>query len=364
MAENSKIEWTTHTFNPWIGCTKVAPGCTHCYAEVFSKRTGKAKWGAEGTRVKTSEAYWAKPLKWDRDAAAAGERPRVFCASMADVFEDSELPVTNSRGETLYQFPDGELATMLDHAQKGISCGRLATLDNVRRELFELIDATPNLDWLLLTKRPQSIYRLMHATGAGRRDNLWLGTSISDQATAEANVMPLLRCAPLAERLFLSIEPLLGPIDLRGIDIGLSRALDCLRGEIADDELYSVSGAPHFIDWVIVGGESGHHARPMHPDWVRRVRDDCQIASVPFFFKQWGEWQNGSGSGLNHIVLADGRHGALPEDMGFSAANPAGWHALNPTTMSRVGKKAAGRSLDGREWNEFPRPVAQKEARQ
>ena len=175
MAKNSRIEWTTHTFNPWWGCVKVSPACKHCYAESWAKRVGQPVWGIRADRRFFGEAHWNEPLRWDREAAQSGERARVFCASMADVFED--------RGD----------------------------LDPWRDRLWALIEATPNLDWLLLTKRPQHI-----ASMAPWDDrwpaNVWLGTTVEDQDCADER-LPLLAAVPAAVR-FISAEPLLGPVDL------------------------------------------------------------------------------------------------------------------------------------------------------
>lgn len=320
MAENSSIEWTDHTFNSWIGCTKVHAGCANCYAEAdFDKRRGKAKWGPNGTRVATSPANWAKPLKWNRDAAChesfdcnAGDhsdacpqnvRPRVFCASLADVFEDWR------------EF-------LLDH--HGDVDGR--DMDDLRRELFGLIDQTPNLDWLLLTKRPENIMRMLYG---GRRENIWLLTSVSDQATADAMIPALFEARDYSPVLGLSCEPLLGPIDLTP---------------------YLGRGG---IDWVIAGGESGPNARPSSPVWYRHLCDQCEGAGVPFFFKQWGEW----GSILGHDLDDWTRR----TDATLGAITPAGkfipkGRALmgDGDIMARFGKKLAGRLLDGVEHNGIP----------
>lgn len=293
MGENTKIAWCDHTFNPWIGCTKVSPGCDHCYAErEFDLRHHRAAWGAGQPRSRTSEANWKLPLKWNRDAdaflAKKGHRPRVFCASLGDVF-DNEVP------------------------------------DEWREELFELIRNTPNLDWLLLTKRPQNIIKMVKLHGAvagnGSRylpDNVWLGTTCENQARADANIPHLLmtRQELGARCLFLSIEPMLGRIDLTldslvclpcpycvdavpEWDTGI---IECRRCESTG------KGDEWGIDWVICGGESGPNARPMHPDWVRLLRDQCAAAGVPFFFKQWGsclpcDWGGDDGNGNMAYVL-------------------------------------------------------------
>ena len=294
--ENSKIEWTQHTFSPWRGCTKVSPGCQHCYAETMSHRNPSVlgEWGPSGKRVVAAESYWRKPLAWDRKAKKAGERHRVFCASLADVFEDRE------------------------------------ELEVPRERLFDLIYDTPNLDWLLLTKRAENLERMLPWTSAHAgeyRDrfwpNVWLGTSVEDQQRADERIPNLLQI-PAAVR-FLSMEPLLGPVDLSRLTYRGER-LNPL--DTANDQ-----SAPH-IDWIICGGESGPNARPIHPAWARSIRDQCQAAGVPFFFKQWGEW-----------VEWDGSQSPSPS-----------WRMPDTPPMVRVGKKAAGRLLDGRTWDEFPTP--------
>ena len=296
--ENSKIEWTDHTFNPWIGCTKVSDGCKHCYAEtLMDKRYGKVKWGPQGQRIRTSEANWRKPLKWNREAKAAGKRARVFCASLADVFEDK--------------------------------ADQLEEMDKWRAELFQLIQDTENLDWLILTKRPENVMGMVDAPWYYALPNVWIGTSVENQEQANKRIPELLKI-PAAVR-FLSMEPLLGAVDLEN-----------LAYEAAGP---AWAGYNLLIDWVIVGGESGPDARPMHPDWARSVRDQCQDAGVPFLFKQWGEW--------------------LPNAQEYGCHQPSANYnnlhtMLGNVAMARVGKHAAGRLLDGREWNEFP-PISKTE---
>ena len=274
MGDITKIQWCDATFNPWIGCAKVAPGCEHCYAEAdMDKRRGRVKWGVNGTRSVTSTAYWRKPLKWEREAKAAGVRRRVFCVSLGDVFEDRE------------------------------------ELKLWRERLFDLIDETPNLDWLLLTKRPENILRMWpltpgmpptlvefdqsgkatgykqwdRATQLMHRPNVWLGTSISDQATADKAIPKLLKCRDLAPVLFLSAEPLLGPIDLTGELV----SSDGFVSALADGPIH-VSDGGRGIDWIIVGGESGPNARPCHMEWIRSLVDQCRAIGHPCFVKQLG----------------------------------------------------------------------------
>lgn len=306
MAENSKIEWTHHTFNPWIGCTKVHTGCAHCYAEeMMDHRYGKAKWGPQGTRVRTSDANWRKPLAWDRAAAKAGERHRVFCASLADVFEDWKGPIVDSRGETLHRGKDwgSSKAYITTHLQIGKS---VVTLDDLRRDLFRLIDATPNLDWLLLTKRPENVLRMWpHRAGpwikdgkacveSWRRDNVWIGTSVSDQMTAESIVPAMADIRPLVPVMFLSAEPLVGDLGAEFVRRTLCQQCDDGLVDVTGDggldffgpNCQHCDGTGHFINWLIVGGESGIGRRPMDLAWARSLRDQCEESGVPFFIKQ------------------------------------------------------------------------------
>jgi protein gp37 len=268
MTANSKIEWTDHTFNPWIGCTKVSPACDHCYAERSTPaRAMKVMWGAKEERHRTAPSTWKQPMAWNRahDAffAEHGRRQRVFCASLADVF-DNQVP------------PEW------------------------RADLFELIRTTPNLDWQLLTKRPQNIVRMVGESGAvagnGMRylpENVWLGTTAEDQKRADHNIIHLLRAkAKLgASVAFLSCEPLLEEIRL-----WLLKAYD-FEEDPEGAEVYPLTGlyavpdcdwkGPK-LDWVIVGGESGPGARPLQLDWVRSIVGQCRAAGVPVLVKQLG----------------------------------------------------------------------------
>jgi protein gp37 len=306
VAENSKIEWTDHTFNPWIGCTKVSPGCDHCYAEGWAKRSGLVSWN--GPPRRTSETTWRQPLKWNSEAKRAGVRYRVFCASLADVFDNKA------------------------HQQW-------------RRDLFALIRETPNLDWLLLTKRPQNIDDMLPVTAmeGWPWPNVWLGTTAENQAEADRRI-PHLLAAPAAKR-FLSCEPLLGPIDLCSIDVerGL-RANALVRHR---DHCFGSPLTPDArIDWVIAGGESGHGARPINPDWASGIRDQCKAAGVPFFFKQWGEW-------APHTKAIESEDRSIRT----TPRGGANWYSFDRNRIVgvfRVGKKAAGAILDGREHKEFP----------
>ena len=252
MAE-TKIEWAHFTFNPWIGCVAVSPACDHCYAELEAKRRGWARWGKDEPRHVTSDQYWKAPLKWNR---ATEQRVRVFCGSLCDVMEDR------------------------------------ADLQSQRDRLYEVIERTPNLDWMLLTKRPQNFRRFLPNTWlANPRPNVWGMTTVESADY-------LWRVESLCETPFvvrgLSMEPLLSNVTLPDRFLKLRNSA-----------------------WVITGGESGHHARAANPDWYRDLRQQCVSAGVAFHFKQWGEH--------NDVLI-------------------------------KIGKKAAGRTLDGRTWDEVPEP--------
>lgn len=224
MADKTAIAWTDHTFNPWMGCHKVSQGCTHCYAETLVKnRMGKpGMWGATGHRQRTSPAYWRKPFKWDLEAMQLGTPARVFCCSLADVFEDFPGP------------------------------------NEWRPELWELIRSTRWLDWQLLTKRPENFKRMLPDDWSVENyPNVWLGTSIEDfrvrdRATALISVPATVH--------FVSYEPAIGPLDL--------------------------TPWLHDIEWVIVGGESGPGHRDMDLRWARHMQVDCLKAGTAYFFKQ------------------------------------------------------------------------------
>lgn len=332
MAENSKIEWTTHTFNPWEGCQKIGPGCDNCYAEARDVRfTGGTHWGPGAPRRLTGRANWNKPLPWDSDAAKAGTRPRVFCASLADVFDNAVDP-------------------------------------KWRADLFDLIRITPNLDWLLLTKRPGNIAKMLPAGWGDGRPNVWLGCTVVNQEEADRDI-PKLLSVPAAVR-FLSMEPLLGPVDLTQIETkhdGGTLCINALSGDCWDTENGDIFGVfDHAnetrISWVIVGGESGPHARPMHRDWARSLRDQCVAAGVPFLFKQWGEFAPGDAFGLEADGPVTNRKGDVKDWMDRYVTTAEGGQRLQGHSFTghgtnlvyRVGKKAAGRTLDGVEWSQFP----------
>ncbi|SOE85637.1 protein gp37 [Burkholderia sp. YR290] len=358
MSENGKIEWTDHTFNPWEGCQKVGPGCDHCYAETRNARFAggiAVNWGPGAPRRRTSPANWRKPLQWNNAHAEyfeqQGRRHRVFCASLADVFDNAVDP-------------------------------------SWRADLFDLIEKTPNLDWLLLTKRIGNVTKMISETAQRRfdlecieaprlPDNVWLGATVVNQDEADRDIHKLIE-TPARVR-FLSMEPLLGPVDLEAVAWPSipGHRVDVLRGGYWNKAgvlacgpsaglgeprggFTNHSDMPGRIDWVIVGGESSHGARPMHPDWARDLRDQCDAAGVKFLFKQWGEWAPGENCGdpLKRTErVADWWDG----EWAFSTMTPGaaeGMHCDDEPVLYRCGKKVAGRMLDGRTHDEFPGGVA------
>ena len=335
MGENTKIEWADHTFNGWIGCSKVSAGCANCYAETkMDTRLHVAKWGKGNPRHRTSQANWNLPAKWNREAERAFQayehflacgqgvgtfdgpvprRPRVFCSSLSDWLDD-EVPI-----EWL-------------------------------ADLLCLVFANDNLDWLLLTKRPENFSKRLHEAmriinddtdssistwldGDEPPPNVWIGVSVENQDAADIRIPKLLEIPAVVR--FLSVEPMLGPVDLTNIQVPESHdqlkrpwetkgyTFNCLTDH--DDNRFHQRPGGSSIDWVICGGESGPSARPMHPDWARSLRDQCQSHGVAYLFKQWGEylplWEKG---GTNPVMV-------------------------------KVGKHKAGRTLDGRTWDEYPK---------
>lgn len=284
MGKTTEISWTAtvladgttvpgSTFNPWWGCVKVSDGCKNCYASAFDKRVGGAHWGPSSERRFFGDKHWAEPLKWNRDAEIEGVRKKVFCASMADVFEDRDDLIAD------------------------------------RTRLFELIFRTPNLDWQLLTKRPQNICPLIHASFIQARmnpesrvnpeiddlleawlvgkppENVWLGTSVENQDAADERIPELLK-VPAAVR-FLSCEPLLSAVDLRRVNYENMVEIDALTGHHG---VYSPlrGRCDSQIHWVIIGGESGNGARPMEIEWARDLKNQCAASGTACFIKQLG----------------------------------------------------------------------------
>ncbi len=233
MGEITAIKWTDHTFNGWWGCVKISPACTHCYAATFAARTGHAVWGASAPRRFFGEKHWREPVAWAKKAATEGVRRRVFCSSMADVFED-------------YQGLDAE-----------------------RSKLWALIEATPELDWQLLTKRPHNIRKMVPERWLlAPPANVWYGTTVESRQYLDERATALLSTPARVH--FFSCEPLLGHLDLKG----------------------------YRPAWIIAGGESGPGFRPLDLDHARALRDQCREKGIAFFFKQVGGRRPDSGGDL------------------------------------------------------------------
>lgn len=286
MSDNSKIEWTEATWNPVRGCTKVSPGCAHCYAETFAERWRGVPGHAyeQGFDLRIVPLQLVKPLHWKRPR-------RIFVNSMSDLFH-KDVP------------------------------------DKFIDAVFVVMEACSQHTFQVLTKRAERMRQYVgwrygkREGGPGSRipaRNVWLGVSVENQKYADERIPHLLN-TPAAVR-FLSCEPLLGPIDIGSV-----------RDNGSQDALC-------FVDWVIVGGESGPKARPMHPDWAHSIRAQCVAAGVPFFFKQWGEYAPAE----EGLMVHSSKHKEFIE-------------FTDGVEVYRVGKKAAGRELNGRTYDEFPQP--------
>lgn len=350
----TSIEWCDYTFNPFRGCTKISEGCKFCYADTLSKRNPSTLgvWGPNGTRVVAAESAWKEPLKWNRQAAEREaafkramreirseydgqiewHRPRVFCASLADVFEGWTGPMTDSSGEPLLAGRHFRPKAPADEPwwEPGDGDDHPLSQVGVMMRAFDLARRTPNLDWLFLTKRPQHVLPMIAAASqsvysAGLDDtiiwltdwaigklpaNVWLGVSVEDQQRADERIPELLKIP--AKVRFLSVEPLLGPVNIRGHCLGFDAfsesnpgSCQCGHGHgftrcqntggVSPTCHHKGCNCPGFrrvagqgIHWAIVGGESGWQARPFDLTWARSLRDQCKDAGVPYFFKQAG----------------------------------------------------------------------------
>lgn len=358
MADGTHIQWTDATWNIITGCTLVDEGCRNCYAAGLAatrlknhpSRAGLARLNAQGVakftgEVRFNEGWLDQPLRWSKPrmifVCAHGD---LFHENVPDEWIDKVFAVMALASQHTFQV----LTKRPERARAYLTALQDRALSEPIAEIY--------VDHPELAKRTPLNRRLAIASTIRPLPNVWLGTSVSDQASAEARIPDLL-AAPAAVR-FISAEPLLGPLDLRRVPVG-SGWVDALD----------------LLDWVIVGGESGAKARPMHPDWAESLLDQCQRAGVAFFFKQWGEWHTGSILGttgepvfrqfrdFTHWVNkaptwvrggicidAAGRQCAIGSD--FMRARDEGTFPI--TIMDRVGKARAGRRLRGREWNEMP----------
>lgn len=292
----SKIEWTDETWNPVTGCTPISGGCQNCYAKRMSNRLkGRCGYDADNPfKVTLHPDKLDQPLRW--------KKPRmIFVCSMGDLFHE-DVP------------------------------------DQIIGQVWHYATMAKQHTYLFLTKRPdrmKDIFTRIANTYPNQypAPNIWLGATCENQARADERI-PILLQIPAAVR-FVSVEPMLGPVDLTRIDIGGNVWINSLTGDCKSYHPYGgmwkTSESKNKLDWVICGGETGPGARPMHPDWVRSLRDQCVTAGVPFFFKSWGDWYP-DGKGLYHAPSA----------------------IFGDTVVHKLGKKAAGRLLDGQEWNQYP----------
>jgi len=347
------IEWTDETWNPTTGCDRVSPGCDNCYALGMAKRLqamGQADYQTDGD-PKTSGSGFGIAMQPHRlDAPLRWKKPRkVFVNSMSDLFHDG---VTWAHIAQVFAV----MAATPQHTFQILTKrhGRMRSLVSSIRFDVDVIDHAQRL----------SVARGIKVVVPRPLPNVWLGVSVEDQKWANTRI-PALLDTPAAVR-FLSCEPLLGPVDLTRIawSKGGGTHLDVVNGRHGEPGIWQA--AAKRVDWVIVGGESGPKARPMHPHWARTLRNQCETAGVPFLFKQWGEWQNGSHDprtqrGTDHVIVMDGRHepwSSLHCD-GRSTELGRARYIREPgteraTIISRVGKHAAGRELDGRTWDQYP----------
>lgn len=323
---STKIEWADMTINPVVGCSHCSPGCDHCYAERFAARMAKhPKTAKKYSGVVDEKGKWTGVIDFDVSCLVKLPRKpkRIFVGSMCDLFHDSVM--------------DNHLEQIMGHL--GL------TRDNAHHT------------FMLLTKRPERMRDFFTRWEPYRKvTNVWLGVTVCNQAEADEKI-PVLLQTPAAVR-FVSVEPCLGPVDLGHLSwtdiIGSTAEKNALTGKTwiqgnCGESSQTLQG--NRLDWVICGGETGPGARPMHPDWVRSLRDQCQSAGVPFFFKGWGEWapigwvHADSKFDLPHIVISqDGRVVQSRKDLAPS----------HNSELRRVGKRRAGRLLDGRTCDEFP----------
>lgn len=331
----STIEWTDVTWNPVTGCTKVSEGCRSCYAERMAHQLhamGQKRYANEFKVTCHTEAL-DEPRNWRKPR-------RVFVCSMSDLFHHDvpfEFIDKVFAVMALCQSHTFQVLTKRPERMKEYLLSRWA-IDESNR-----VDRSPQWYAVATSILDRGAKSMPMGAWDSAHDNMpdpslplpnvWLGTSCEDQATADERIPHLLRCPGVR---FLSLEPLLGPIDLLSVPAKSVEGYAGLR--LAD-----------MLHWVIVGGESGPGARPMHPDWARSLRDQCQSAGVPFFFKQWGEWVEFDCK-KRDAVMVEGT-----AQCGYYCNPSVGHVDHRARPMKRVGKKAAGRELDGRTWDEMPR---------
>lgn len=324
MSTKSGIAWTDATWSPVTGCTKVSAGCKNCYAERevesrWSKNPKSVFYGQSFTDVRCHQEKLEQPLHW--------KKPRkIFVCPRGDLFHPD--------------VPDQFIA-----------------------DVFGIMAAASQHTFQVLTKRPERALKLLGAGCMGGFEpaveeclalysdkdlvwplpNVWLGVSVEDQEVADEQI-PYLLQTPAAVR-WISVEPLLGPVDLTAIMPEFPERFDALAGCLYCDEPHAAGGDEDMprLDWVVAGGESGPKARPMHPNWARSLRDQCRAAGVPFFFKQWGEWAPWEQLLATYrAITARSTEHVFPDGV----------------KVERFGNRLTGRVLDGYEWNQYPEVTA------
>jgi len=334
----NKIGWLNipgykgETWNPIIGCTKVSEGCQNCWAEIMANRLSGMPHTKENYSKVITDGKWNgktalcfnqldKPLKW--------KKPRAIAVCLeGDLFHES---VTNSQINTV----------------------------------FSIMSDCDQHIYILLTKRPDRIVQFYdwkkrnHSISWQPKNNIWFGVTVENQEQANKRI-PILLSIPAAKR-FVSIEPMLGKVNLNNIAKYNSNGICICYYQVLEPIKNCGDSNRPALDWVICGGESGSKARPMHPDWVRSLRNQCTAAEVPFFFKQWGEYKEGSEFSktcFNAIVFNDGSYVqdySTDLDVKLKSMTREKWNTMHPAVMARVGRKNAGCELDGNTYHEFPK---------
>lgn len=360
--QNTKIEWTDATWNPVRGCSRVSEGCRNCYAENIARRfSGPGKpyeglvsdHGTFNGNIMLAQKMLDTPFRWQRPR-------RVFVNSTSDLFHDGVpdwyidrvFAVMALCPQHQFQILTKRPARMLQWFRRDPDLGRIMSECHMqsrkrpytRRAIPDRRNGYPPAGW-----------EICSAAHQWPLPNVWLGVSVENQKAADERI-PLLLQTPAAIR-FISAEPLLGPVDLTDLHGSDSESF-CIDGLTGDEvECYYGDRFPRFnrVDWVIAGGESGKNARPMHPEWARSLRDQCAAADVPFFFKQWGRWAPVDLAGEEgahdwFIVAHNGDHD-IPDGRAPDARQ--GEVAMRPTTKAK-----AGRTLDGRTWDQYPEAAA------
>lgn len=335
MADNTGIEWADSTQNWWIGCTNVGPGCDHCYAEARNNKFENGEnWGPGAPRRRTSIQVWNNPMRWDRDSAEFealnGRRRRVFCGSLMDIFDN---------------------AVPLDMA----------------REAYAEMEKRTRLNWQPLTKRVGNVEkRIPEHWARAWPSHIGLMITVVNQEEADRDIRKLL---DLKKRfnipwVGLSMEPLLGEVNLGRLrhPVHVGHTYDALTGYVFDPDGRITGREFEPVDWVIVGGETGEEARPMHPQWAESLIFQCRDAEVPVLFKQWGDWRPGSTrpgdapGTAETVILTDGSRCGLDQESAFKLDRELDgiFSRLKPTIMTKSGKEATGRVIGGETVTEYP----------